>query len=354
MKNSTRWWSLLENGKILCELCPRNCQLNDGQRAFCFSRKNENNEMILTTYAKSTGFCIDPIEKKPLNHFYPGTSVLSFGTAGCNLGCKFCQNWDISKSKEIEILSESAMPEQIAQCAFNFSCKSVAFTYNDPVLWAEYAIDTAKACHDYHIKTVAVTAGYISEKARKEFFQHFDAVNVDLKAFTEEFYHSICYGHLQPVLDTLKFLKNETNVWLEITTLLIPEKNDSDDEVKRECEWILENLGVDTPLHFTAFHPDYKMNDIQQTPLSKVQNARKIAQSMGLHHVYTGNVHDVLGQSTYCNKCGQMIIKRDWYEIDDYHIADGKCSFCKQTISGCFENIKGTWGSKRMPVKIIS
>ena len=261
------WWhDAPESGRIICDLCPRACSLKAGDRGFCFVRENLGGEMVLTTYGRSTGFCIDPIEKKPLNQFYPGTSVLSFGTAGCNLGCKFCQNWDISKSREVERLSEIATPEAIAAAAQQHGCRSVAFTYNDPVIWAEYAIDTARACHAVGVKTVAVTAGYITPEARRPFFEVMDAANVDLKGFTEDFYHHITYSHLQPVLDTLAWLKHESDVWFEITNLVIPQANDAMDEIRRMCDWILGHCGDEVPLHFTAFHPDFRMRDRPNTP----------------------------------------------------------------------------------------
>ncbi|MCA9672461.1 MAG: AmmeMemoRadiSam system radical SAM enzyme [Myxococcales bacterium] len=348
-----RWWHEGDDGRIVCDLCPRRCQLKDGQRAFCFVRQNVGGQMVLTTYGRSTGFCVDPIEKKPLNHFYPGSSVLSFGTAGCNLGCRFCQNWDISKAREVEILSAEAPPDAIARTAARLGCKSVAFTYNDPVIFAEYAIDTAKACHEHGVKTVAVTAGYITEEARADFYRHIDAANVDLKAFTQSFYHKLCFADLQPVLDTLRFLRHETDTWFEITTLLIPGQNDSDEELTLLCDWVTANVGDAVPLHFTAFHPDYKMNDIERTPASTLQRARSIAQAAGVKHVYTGNVHDKRGQSTYCAGCGELVIERDWYVLGRYNLTDdGRCRSCNKQLSGRFDGPKGEWGARRLPVRI--
>jgi pyruvate formate lyase activating enzyme len=346
-----RWWKPVEGGeKILCELCPRGCVMRDGDRGFCFVRQNVEGEMVLTTYGKSTGFCIDPIEKKPLNHFLPGTSVLSFGTAGCNLGCRFCQNWEISKSREIEALSEEASPEQIAEAAAKSGCRSVAFTYNDPVIWAEYAMDTARACHERGLKSVAVTAGYIMPEARREFYSVMDAANVDLKAFTELFYEQISLARLEPILDTLRWLKEETDVWFEITTLLIPTKNDSEEEVARMCDWLINNLGDSVPLHFTAFHPDFRMQDIPPTPPATLARARQQALSAGLKHVYTGNVHDERGQSTYCPQCKRCVIERNWYTLGQYHIKEGCCEYCGQRIAGVYENQPGKWGARRVPV----
>ena len=295
-----RFWKPQEGSRILCVLCPRHCSLADGQRGFCFVRQNIGGQMILTTYGRSSGFCIDPIEKKPLNHFLPGTSILSFGTAGCNLGCKFCQNWDISKSREFDRLTDEATPKAIARRAKELGCPSVAFTYNDPVIFAEYAMDVADACRELGIHPVAKTAGYITDEARPEFYQHMDAANVDLKAFTEDFYKKVTLGALQPVLDTLLYLKKETRVWFEITNLLIPDENDSDREIHAMSEWIMTHLGPEVPLHFTAFHPDFRMMDKPPTPAQTLTRARDIALSKGLHYVYTGNVHDPKGSSTYC------------------------------------------------------
>lgn len=353
LHHPAKYWHLLQDGRIQCDLCPRDCQLNEGQRGACFVRMRENNQMVLTTYGRSSGFCIDPIEKKPLNHFYPGSSVLSFGTAGCNLTCKFCQNWDISKSRDMDRLMDQAAPEAIAVAAERNQCKSVAFTYNDPVIFAEYAMDTADACHAHGIKTVAVTAGYMHAAARRDFYAKMDAANVDLKAFTEDFYHKLTGSQLQPVLDTLVYLKHETAVWFEITTLLIPGKNDSDAELTAMCQWIAQQLGPDVPLHFSAFHPDYKMPDIPPTPVATLTRARHIALHAGLNYVYTGNVHDVEGDTTFCPACHAPLIVRDWYHIKAYHLTpDGHCPDCHNPIAGCFDPIPGRFGRQRIPIAI--
>jgi pyruvate formate lyase activating enzyme len=348
-----RYWHLREDGRIQCDLCPRDCKLNEGKRGACFVRGRINDMMVLTTYGRSSGFCVDPIEKKPLNHFYPGSSILSFGTAGCNLACKFCQNWDISKSRSFDKLADQADPESIARTAAELGCKSVAFTYNDPVIFAEYAMDVADACHELDIRTVAVTAGYIHDLPRREFFAKMDAANVDLKAFTEEFYFKQTGAHLQPVLDTLKYLRQETNVWVELTTLLIPGYNDSAHEIGQMCEWIAKELGTDVPLHFTAFHPDYKMTLILATPASKLTEARQIAQAAGLLHVYTGNVHDLSGGTTLCPKCLQSLIERDWYQIREYAVMEnGSCPHCGTKLAGHFGKFAGQFGRQRMPLVI--
>ncbi len=348
-----RWWHLLEDGRMQCDLCPRDCRLHDGQRGACFVRQRVGDRMILTTYGRSSGFCIDPIEKKPLNHFYPGSAVFSFGTAGCNLACKFCQNWDISKSREMDTLMDSASPEAIARAAADTDCRSVAFTYNDPVIFAEYAMDTADACHTLGIKTVAVTAGYMHEAARREFYAKIDAANVDLKAFTDEFYVKLCGAHLQPVLDTLRYLRHETDVWIEITTLLIPGRNDSVDEVTALCRWVAKELGPDVPLHFTAFHPDYKMDDLPPTPTATLTRSRDIGMREGLHYVYTGNVRDIDGGTTFCPGCRKALIVRDWHLIESYRLTeDGHCPDCGQAIAGRFGKYAGQFGRRRIPVAL--
>nr|WP_241021533.1 AmmeMemoRadiSam system radical SAM enzyme [Burkholderia sp. Ac-20353] len=348
-----RYWHFLDDGRIECDLCPRNCRLHEGQRGACFVRQRIDDRMILTTYGRSSGFCVDPIEKKPLNHFYPGTSVLSFGTAGCNLACKFCQNWDISKSRDMDTLADAATPDAIAEAADAYGCKSVAFTYNDPVIFAEYAMDVADSCHARGIMTVAVTAGYMGPQARRDFYATMDAANVDLKAFTEDFYVRVTGGHLAPVLETLQYLRHETGVWLEITTLLIPGKNDSDAEIRAEAQWIRNALGDDVPLHFTAFHPDYRMTDVAPTPPATLTRARAIALSEGLRHVYTGNVHDVDGDTTFCSGCGRALIVRDWYRIERYRLTDdGVCPTCRTPVAGRFERYGASFGRRRIPIRV--
>lgn len=348
-----RYWHRLDDGRIQCDVCPRFCKLNQGQRGLCFVRAREGDRMVLTTYGRSSGFCVDPIEKKPLNHFLPGTPVLSFGTAGCNLTCKFCQNWDISKARETDRLNDHASPDAIAEAALRAGCRSVAFTYNDPVIFLEYAVDVAKACRARGLAAVAVTAGYIAPGARREFFAHMDAANVDLKAFTEDFYHGLCGGHLDPVLDTLQYLKSETDVWFEITTLLIPGENDSDAEIDALSRWVARSLGPSVPLHFTAFHPDWKMLGLPPTASSILSRARSIAHANGLEYVYTGNVRDANGGATWCHACGGLLIGRDWHEITAWRLtAQGCCPDCGAALPGRFEAAPGTWGRKRQPLRL--
>ncbi len=348
-----RYWHPLADGRIQCDLCPRACKLAEGQRGLCFVRGRAGDGMVLTSYGRSSGFCVDPIEKKPLNHFLPGTPVLSFGTAGCNLACRFCQNWDISKSRELDTLQDAASPEAIARAAEALGCRAVAFTYNDPVIFHEYAIDVADACRARGIKAVSVTAGYVCPEPRAEFYRHMDAANVDLKAFTESFYKRVCSGGLAEVLDTLFYLKHETAAWFEITNLMIPGENDSPAEIEAMSRWIAETLGSDVPLHFTAFHPDWKMTDKPHTPSATLARAREIATGHGLRYVYTGNVRDASGQSTYCHGCGGLLIERDWYELGAWNLdGGGRCVACGERCAGVFEARPGAWGAKRRPVRL--
>lgn len=349
----TKYWHQLNDGRIQCDLCPRYCKLQEGQQGLCFVRARLDDQIVLATYGRSSGFCVDPIEKKPLNHFLPGTSVLSFGTAGCNLSCKFCQNWDMSKSRELDTLADEASPETIARAAANLGCRSVAYTYNDPIIFHEYAIDVAQACRERGIKSVAVTAGYVCDEPREEFYRYMDAANVDLKGFTDRFYRQVCGGSLQPVLDTLRYIKHHTNVWLEITTLVIPGENDSEAELERLTQWVAEQLGPDVPVHFSAFHPDYRMLGLPPTPPATLTMARKIAMKNGIRYAYTGNVHDAEGGSTYCHECGRKLIGRDWYELSDWNVAaDGSCRFCGTICAGLFESEPGHRGSRRVPVML--
>ncbi len=352
-KFPTNYWHRLPDGRVQCNVCPRFCKIKEGKHGLCFVRENRDGEVVLSTYGRSSGFCVDPIEKKPLNHFLPGTPVLSFGTAGCNLTCKFCQNWDMSKSREVDILAEDAMPEKIAMRAKELGCRSVAFTYNDPVIFLEYVDDTAIACHSHGIKTVAVTAGYILPEPREHLFRNIDAANVDLKAFSQEFYRSHCSGDLQTILDTLLYIRQETDIWLEITTLLIPGQNDSDDELNAMTKWVVQNLGTEVPMHFSAFHPAWKMQDVEATPVSTLKKARKIAMMNGVSYAYTGNARNPEGDSTWCPNCGEMLISRDWYELGIWNLdAEGRCDSCGHRCSGVFEDGPGYWGARRLPVRM--
>jgi pyruvate formate lyase activating enzyme len=349
----TTWWHRLEDGRVKCDVCPRGCSLHEGQRGLCFVRMRQHDRIVLTTYGRSSGFCVDPIEKKPLAHFLPGTAVLSFGTAGCNLACRFCQNWDISKSREIDTLADEASPEAIAEAAIHLGCRSVAFTYNDPVIFLEYAIDVADACRARGIRAVAVTAGYMELGPAREFYAHMDAGNIDLKGFTEDFYHRVCAASLQPVLDTIAYVANETDVWVELTNLLIPGLNDGDEELDAMTRWVVEHVGPSVPMHFTAFHPDWKMQDRPPTPPSTLSRARAIASRNGVRYAYTGNVHDPVGETTYCHGCGTVLIRRDWYELSTWGLdRRGRCARCGEPCAGVFEGEPGTWGPRRLPVRL--
>jgi pyruvate formate lyase activating enzyme len=349
----TNYWHRLEDGRVQCDVCPRACRLHEGQRGLCFVRGCEGNAVVLHSYGRSSGFCIDPIEKKPLNHFLPGTPVLSFGTAGCNLTCKFCQNWDMSKSREMDTLADRAAPEDLAATARRFGCRSIAYTYNDPVIFLEYAVDVAEACRRHGIRNVAVTAGYVCPDPRREFFRYMDAANVDLKAFTERFYAKVCSGRLATVLDTLLYLAHETSVWLETTTLLIPGENDSDREISEMSAWVVENLGADTPMHFTAFHPDYRMLDRPQTPAATLHRARSIAMDNGVRYAYTGNIRDATGSATWCHGCGALLIGRNGYQIGQWQLDEqARCRACQTPAAGVFESHPGSWGARRLPVRV--
>jgi pyruvate formate lyase activating enzyme len=349
----TEYWHSLEDGRIQCDVCPRACKLREGQAGVCFVRARQDDQIVLTTYGRSSGFCVDPIEKKPLNHFLPGSAVLSYGTAGCNLACRYCQNWDISKSKEIDTLADQASPERVAAAAVAYGCRSVAATYNDPVIFLEYADDVAQACHDVGVKAVAVTNGYVNPKARERLFAHMDATNVDLKSFDEDFYRHVCGAHLEPVLDTIEWLVHETDVWVELTTLVIPGHNDSDAELDALATWVVEHVGPDVPLHLTAFHPDFRMLDVAPTSRTSLVRARDLAMDAGLHHVYVGNVHDAEGATTRCTSCGEVVVARRGYTISEYRLTDdGACRRCRGPLVGVFDGPVGAWGGGRLPVRL--
>lgn len=331
-----KWWERADNEKLLCTLCPRYCTIGEGQHGFCFIRQNIDGKLYSLGYGKPSGFGIDPIEKKPLNHFLPGTSILSFGTLGCNLGCKFCQNWSISKVKAERGNEDFYTPEEIVALAMQYKTPSIAYTYNDPVIFGEYVIDIAAVARQERIKNVMVTAGYVDVKARKDIFRNIDAANVDLKAFTENFYYKNTLSHIAPVLDTLLWLKNETDVWIELTTLLIPGQNDSGSEIQEMCNWVLENLGDSVPIHFTAFHPSFRMMDIPRTPESTVLRARSIALSEGIKYCYVGNMLDKEGQTTRCPACKTALIQRDWHSITKMNMHGGLCPSCGAAIAGVF------------------
>ena len=349
----TKYWHVADDGRVQCDMCPRACKLREGQHGLCLLRRRLEDKVVLTSYGRSSGFCVDPIEKKPLNHFLPGSPVLSFGTAGCNLTCRFCQNWDISKPRALDVLSDSASPSRIAEAARRLRCRSVAFTYNDPVVFHEYALDVADLCHEVGIKTVAVSAGYVCSEPRREFYSHIDAANIDLKAFSDDFYRRVCGGHLEAVKDTLRYVHQETPVWLEVTMLLIPGLNDSDRELEALASWIVSELDREVPVHFTAFHPEYKLAAVPATPVGTLRRARHIALAAGLSHVYTGNVRDLEGSSTYCAGCGQLLVERERYEIRQYRLVGaGRCPNCGRQLAGVFDGAAGAWGDRRLAVRL--
>jgi len=337
-RHSARWWRPLDGPepRFRCELCPRACELKPGQRGFCYVRLASDDGLVLDTYGRSSGFAVDPIEKKPLYHFLPGSTVLSFGTAGCNLGCRFCQNWDLSRARSADRAQAQASPEQIAALAQRQGCASVAFTYNEPIIFAEYAIDAALACREAGVRTVAVSAGYIEAGPREEFFSVMDGANIDLKAFSDAFYRRLCGARLEPVLDTLRYLAQQTEIHLEITTLLIPGENDRDDELSELCAFVAGELGPEVPLHFSAFHPTYKLTDKSRTPHATQQRARRVALEHGLKHVYLGNVYDPEASSSYCAGCGERLIERGGYRLGEIRMRGDACARCKRVLHGVF------------------
>src|SRR5579859_3130823 len=338
--HEAQWWEPEANGKVHCYLCPRHCHIGRGQSGFCYIRTNQEGKLYSLGYGAPAALQVDPIEKKPLNHFLPGSRVFSMGTAGCNMGCFFCQNWDISKSRQDQVNARDVPPEEVPQLALRYGCDSIAFTYNEPTIWGEYIIDICRAAKSSGLKTVMVTNGYITREAFHDIYDHIDAANVDLKAFTENFYGKITLTYMQPVLDTLLLLKNETNVWFEITNLMIPTLNDDPEETRKLSEWILTHLGPDVPLHFTAFHPDFKLQDKPRTPAETLHRARQIAREAGLHYVYEGNIYSD-GAHTSCPKCGTLLIKRSWHAVTENHLRQGKCPQCGLRIPGVWEKTEG-------------
>jgi pyruvate formate lyase activating enzyme len=338
--HEARWWETDPDGRAHCYLCPRHCHIASGQSGFCFIRVNQSGKLYSLGYGAPAALQVDPIEKKPLNHFLPGTRVFSMGTAGCNMGCFFCQNWDISKSKHDQVHSTAVPPEDVPLLARKYGCPSIAFTYNEPTIWGEYVVDICRAAKEQGVNTVMVSNGYITREAFHDIYDHVDAANIDLKAFTENFYGRITLTHLQPVLETLEWLKNETNVWFEITNLMIPTLNDDPAETRKLAEWILEHLGPDVPLHFTAFHPDFKLRDKPATPPETLHRARAIAREVGLHYVYEGNIFSG-GANTECPKCGTLLIRRSWHDVQENRLRAGHCPKCSHEIPGRWTNPRG-------------
>jgi len=334
--HEARWWEAEASGRVHCFLCPRHCHIHSGQAGFCFIRVNQGGKLYSLGYGSPAALQVDPIEKKPLNHFLPGTRVFSMGTAGCNMGCFFCQNWDISKSRHDQVHSQLVSPEDVPLLALQHGCDSIAFTYNEPTIWGEYVIDICREARKHGLKTVMVTNGYITYEAFHDIYDHIDAANVDLKAFTETFYGKITLTHLQPVLETLEWLKKETPVWFELTNLMIPGLNDDPAETRKLAEWVLEHLGPDVPLHFTAFHPDFKLRDKPKTPPETLHRARAIALEMGLHYVYEGNIYSD-SANTHCSNCKALLIRRSWHDVLENRMKDGACSECGFAIPGVWD-----------------
>jgi len=337
-----RYWHTRDDGRVECDLCPRHCAMRDGQSGFCSVRRNRGGALELTAYGHPSGLAVDPIEKKPLYHVTPGARVLSFGTVGCNLACRFCQNWELSTARETAGRGRAISPEALVATAVANGCRGIAYTYNDPVIFAEYAIDIAEAAHDAGLLNIAVTAGYIESVPRAEFFAHMDAANVDLKSIDPAFYRTITGGRLDVVQDTLRYLAHETDVWVEVTNLVVPGLNDSDDGITRLARWVITELGPDVPLHLSAFHPSHRMLDVPPTPASKLRRARQLAIDTGLRFVYTGNIADSDGSTTWCWNCHQPLIERRGFEVVRRRIdADGRCPACGTVIPGWWTASRG-------------
>jgi pyruvate formate lyase activating enzyme len=334
--HEARWWEAEADGRVHCYLCPRHCHIRPGQAGFCYIRVNRAGKLYSLGYGSPAALQIDPIEKKPLSHFLPGSRVFSMGTAGCNMGCFFCQNWDISKSRHDQVHSQRVPPEDVPSLAIEHGCESIAFTYNEPTIWGEYVIDICKAARDHGLKTVMVSNGYITREAFHDVYAHVDAANIDLKAFTENFYGKITLTHLQPVLDTLQWLKNETAVWFELTNLLIPPLNDDPEEIAKLSDWVMQHLGPNVPLHFTAFHPDFKLQDKPPTPPETLHRARKIALEAGLHYVYEGNIFSDAA-STRCPNCDTLLVRRSWHKVLENNLQRGACPKCRLMIPGIWQ-----------------
>ena len=337
---TARYWSALDGGAVQCGLCPHQCRIAEGKRSRCHGRVNHGGRLVAETWGHPVAMALDPIEKKPLNHFLPGTPVLSLGTRGCNLSCRFCQNWELSHpSPPGGRIGREVSPDEVARSAGEHGAPSVAATYNEPAVWAEYAMDIADACHARGVRMVAVTSGYISGRAREDFFRRMDATNVDLKSMREAFYQRLCGASLAPVLETLEYIRKETDGWLEVTTLVIPGENDSEAELDELTAWVAGHLGVETPLHFSAFHPDGEMRDHSRTPLATLRRARERAQANGLRHVYAGNIRgEPDWTATCCAGCGARLIDREGFGAQLSGMAkDGRCQTCGRACAGVWE-----------------
>jgi pyruvate formate lyase activating enzyme len=331
--HEAEFYKKLEAREIECQLCPRKCHVGDRERGYCGVRENKGGKYYTLVYNNICSANVDPIEKKPFFHFLPGTSAFSIATAGCNLNCKFCQNWQISQFRPEQIKNFRMTPRDIASTAVQYDCRSIAYTYSEPTIFYEYMKDCAIEGNNDDISSVMVTAGYIEKEPLLKLLPHLAAVKIDLKSFREKYYDEICSGELKPVLDSLVTIK-ESEKWLEIVYLMVPTLNDEPAEIRELCDWIIRELGPDVPVHFTRFHPQYLLKDLPPTPVKSLETAYKIARDKGLNYPYVGNVYGHSGEDTYCPNCGEAIVERSGFRIDSMEIENGACKKCGQAIPG--------------------
>ncbi len=327
------YWKPIDSEKVQCALCPRRCVIPKDKRGFCRVRQNNAGKLYSLVYSKPVAVHIDPIEKKPLFHFLPATTAFSIATVGCNLACKFCQNWEISQASPEDLPSQIVTPEEIVRQAKSAGSQTVAYTYTEPTVFYEYMLDTMLIARASGVKNIIHSAGFINEEPLRNMCKYLDAANIDLKGFTEDFYANICSGHLDDILGSLKILHQE-KIHVEVTNLVIPTLNDDRTQVKKMCLWIKDNLGADVPLHFSRFSPMYKLNNIMPTPVSTLEDVRNIAMESGLKYVYIGNVPGHSGETTFCPKCRQPLIVRIGYNVTEYNLENGLCKYCKERIDG--------------------
>ena len=328
-----RYYEKLPNRKIKCTLCPRSCIIDDLERGYCGVRENRQGAYYTLVYGKPCTIHVDPIEKKPLFHFLPASSALSLATVGCNVFCKFCQNWEISQSRPEQVSAMRVSPDEMALRAIQQNCHVVAFTYSEPVVFAEYMYDVAAVAKKSEIRSVMISNGFIQKQPMRDLCTVLDGVKIDLKAFTERFYRELVSGELKPVLDTLVLLRQE-KIWFEIVYLVIPGENDDRNELASLSRWIRSELGEDVPLHFTRFYPQYRMTNLPPTPIKTLQEARNIALDAGVHYVYTGNVPGDKGENTYCPACGKLLIRRLGYTVVENNLKSSSCPACQKIIAG--------------------
>ncbi|MBF0483286.1 MAG: AmmeMemoRadiSam system radical SAM enzyme [Candidatus Omnitrophica bacterium] len=321
---------------IKCDLCPRHCQIAPGKRGNCGVRINLDGELKTLVYGKPCAVHVDPIEKKPLFHFLPGSKAFSIATAGCNLHCKYCQNWEISQRLPEDVESIDMPPQKVVDEALRTECKSIAYTYSDPIIFYEYTYDISKLAKQHNVRNVLITAGWIEQQALIDLLPYTDAIKIDFKGITEEFYQKMSEATLQPVLDAIKTI-HKNNTWLELVNLVVPTWNDSDADIEKLCSWILDNVGPNTPLHFSKFWPIHKLENLPPTPVATLTRAWEIAKNKGLNFVYIGNVPGHPGNNTYCPQCKKIAIKREGYEILEYNLDNGTCKFCANKIPGIWE-----------------